>query len=143
MNDAADASVSRPSGVRWGVFGLGCAISWLLYLHRYSWGVIRSDFRRDHPEVSAVDVGWLDSAFMATYAVGQIPLSIAGDVFGVRALMVGLVVLWSLSVALVAWLHGFWTIFAVRLAFGFFQAGAYPLLSKVTRTWFPSAYRTS
>src|SRR5262245_27346838 len=142
MNDA-DPAVSRPTGVRWVVFGLSCAISWLLYLHRYAWGVIRPDFRKDHPDIGSVEMGWLDSAFMATYAAGQIPLGVAGDFFGVRALMVGLGALWAGSMALIAWLHGFWLVFGARLAFGFFQAGAYPLLSKVTRTWFPLAYRTS
>ena len=31
----------RPTRVRWLIFGLACAVSWLLYLHRYAWGVIR------------------------------------------------------------------------------------------------------
>ena len=30
----------RPTQVRWLIFALACATSWLLYLHRYAWGVI-------------------------------------------------------------------------------------------------------
>ena len=28
------------------MFALACAVSWLLYLHRYSWGVIKPAFRQ-------------------------------------------------------------------------------------------------
>src|SRR5438128_1626670 len=32
---------SRPTRVRWLIFLVAGAASWLLYLHRYSWGVIK------------------------------------------------------------------------------------------------------
>ncbi len=34
-------SNQRPTQVRWLIFGLACAVSWLLYLHRYAWGAIK------------------------------------------------------------------------------------------------------
>lgn len=136
------AAGQRPTGIRWWVFTLGCAISWLLYLHRYAWAVTKTDFKKENPTFSDQDMGWLDSAFMASYAFGQIPLGMAGDFFGPRTLMALLILFWSVSVTLVAWAGGFWWYFLVRLVLGFFQAGVYPLLSKITRTWFPLAYRT-
>jgi ACS family glucarate transporter-like MFS transporter len=140
---AADPALEqRPTGIRWWIFGLGCAISWLLYLQRYAWGVTKKDFKDEHPAFGDRDMGWLDSAFMATYAFGQIPLGVAGDFFGPRTLMAVLVLFMSIAVTLVAWAGGFWWYFLVRLVLGFFQAGVYPLLSKITRTWFPLAYRT-
>lgn len=62
-----------PTRVRWLIFVLACAMSWLLYLHRYAWGIIKPAFRRENPGLSDIDVGWLDSAFLSTYAIGQIP----------------------------------------------------------------------
>jgi hypothetical protein len=42
-----DSSIrDRPTRVRWIIFALACAASWLLYLHRYAWGVMKPSFRR-------------------------------------------------------------------------------------------------
>ena len=43
----------------------------------------------------------------------------------------------------VGWTLGFWNVFAARAAFGVAQAGAYPVLNKMTRIWFPLSIRTS
>ena len=134
---------ARPTRVRWLVFGLACAVSWLLYLHRYSWGIVKADFLKENPGLTDTDIGWLDAAFSAAYALGQIPGGLAGDFFGPRAILTAFIVLWSVAVAGVAWTGGFWRVFGVRAAFGLAQAGAYPILSKVTRNWFPLAIRTS
>ena len=61
----------RPTRVRWLIFGLACSASWLLYLHRYAWGIIKPAFRAENPGLDDIDVGWLDSAFLATYAIGR------------------------------------------------------------------------
>ena len=97
----------RPTRIRWLIFALACATSWLLYLHRYSWGVIKPDFAKEHPELTARELGWLDSAFLASYAAGQIPGGLAGDFFGARAILTGSVLLWSLCVVAVTWTAGF------------------------------------
>jgi MFS transporter, ACS family, glucarate transporter len=133
----------RPTRVRWLIFALACAASWLLYLHRYSWGVLKPAFRREHPDLTDTEVGWLDAAFNAAYAIGQVPGGLAGDAFGPRAILTALILLWSLAAVGVAWVTGFWGLFGARATFGLAQAGAYPVLSKVTRTWFPLSVRTS
>lgn len=132
-----------PTRVRWLVFTLACAASWLLYLHRYAWGIIKPAFRADYPELTDIEVGWLDSAFLATYAFGQIPGGAAGDYFGPRAVLSILALVWSLATVGVAWTSGFWRLFAARAAFGLAQAGVYPVISKITRVWFPLSTRTS
>ena len=87
---------------RWFVFALACSASWLLYLHRYAWGVIKPAFRQENPGLSDTEMGWLDSAFNATYALGQLPAGLAGDTFGPRAVLTGIVLLWSIATAGVA-----------------------------------------
>ena len=72
----------EPTTVRWLVFTLACAASFILYLHRYSWGVIKPALKHDYPDLTDTQLGWLDSAFNATYAVGQVPTGLAGDLFG-------------------------------------------------------------
>jgi MFS family permease len=129
--------------VRWLVFVLIGLASWLLYLHRYAWGVIRPAFRKENPDLTDTEMGWLDSAFLATYAPGQIPGGLAGDLLGARAVLALSVLGWSLTLAALATVAGFWLLFGTRAAFGLGQAGAYPAVSQVTRCWFPPAVRTS
>ena len=56
----------RPTRVRWLIFTLACAVSWLLYLHRYAWGVIRPSLKAENPDLTDMELGWLDALFNAT-----------------------------------------------------------------------------
>lgn len=118
----APSAPSQPTGVRWLIFGLACAASWLLYLHRYAWGIVKPYYKQENPEISDYQLGWLDSAFNATYAVGQIPCGMAGDRFGTRSTLSLFTLLWSLAVGGVALTHGFWRLIVARAAFGLAQA---------------------
>lgn len=136
-------NVNKPTGVRWLVFALVGATSWLLYLHRYAWGIIKPEYRRENPDLTLTDIGYIDSAFMVAYAVGQIPLGYLGDRLGPRWILGTLVLIWSLAVAALGWMDNYWLLFALMGFFGLAQAGAYPLISKITRVWFPGEYRTT
>ena len=136
-------SVSRPTHVRWLICCLACFASWLLYLHRYAWGVVKPEFRKEYPSFDSVAVGWLDSAFLATYAFGQIPSGLLADRFGPRLVLSILALVWSPASVGVAWTSGFWRLIGARAVFGLAQAGVYPVLNKMTRTWFPLASRTT
>jgi len=70
---------------------------------RYSWGVVKPFFRKENPGLSDTDIGWLDSAFNATYALGQIPGGLAGDLFGPRAILSAIILVWSLAAGGPAW----------------------------------------
>lgn len=135
-------AAERPTRVRWLIFVLACASSWLLYLHRYSWGLIKPAFRAE-TGLSDTELGWLDSAFNAAYGFGQVPGGLAGDWWGPRAILAAITLLWSGAMVGVAWTIGFWQLVGMRVAFGLTQAGAYPILNKVTRNWVPFGIRTS
>src|SRR5262249_11871858 len=134
---------SRPTSVRWLIFVLACFASWLLYLHRYAWGVIKPAFREQYPEFSDVDIGWLDSAFLATYAFGQIPSGLAGDRYGPRVVLSILALVLALALMCVSWTAGFWRLIGARALFGLAHSGAYPVLNKMTRAWYPLSVRTT
>jgi sugar phosphate permease len=137
-----DVSLDRPTLVRWWVFGLACLTSWLLYLHRYAWGVVKPSVKQEY-NLTDTQLGWLDSAFGYTYALGQMPGGAAGDLLGPRAVLAFFSLSWSLLVAALVIANGFWLFFLVRSLFGLAQAGAYPVLNKTTRNWFPLSVRTS
>jgi sugar phosphate permease len=132
----------RPTRVRWLIFALACAVSWLTYLHRYSWGVVRPALQ-DEYHLTDEQLGLLDGLFSATYALGQVPGGRAGDLLGPRLVLSVSLVLWSGCVAWMGAGQGFWQLAGLRSAFGLAQAGAYPNLSKVTRSWFPAGLRTT
>lgn len=143
MQTGESSGSVRPTRVRWLIFVLACAASWLLYLHRYAWGIIKPAFKAENPSFTDVDLGWLDSAFLLTYGLGQIPTGLAGDRFGPRLTLALFTLVWSLAVGGVGWTTGFWRLAGARAAFGLAQAGAYPVLNKMTRIWFPLSIRTS
>ena len=100
-------------------------------------------FPRRIPDFTDVEVGWLDSAFLATYAIGQIPGGMAGDRFGPRAMLSILALVWSLATVGVAWTGGFWRLAGAR---GCLRPCPGRCLSRSQQddaTWFPLATRTS
>src|SRR5262249_55674003 len=108
----------RPTQVRWLIFALACAVSWLLYLHRYSWGVIRPSLLAENPGLTDASLGWLDAVFNATYAIGQVPGGLAGDWLGPRAVLSVAILCWSGCVVWLCWAQSFWQVLGVRSAFG-------------------------
>ena len=94
-------------------------------------------------EWNATQLGYLDSIFSATYALGQIPSGILCDWFGPHVLLGSIMMLWSLSMGAVVLATGYGSVLAARGMFGLTQAGCYPTLSKVSKLWFPDDIRTT
>ena len=135
-------SAARPTGIRWLVLALACVTSWLLYLHRYSWGVIKPEVKSEFG-FSDTQLGWLDSAFNFSYALFQVPGGLLGDLLGPAIVLPVIIFAWSGCVAGTAMVGQSWSFAAVRTLFGLTQAGAYSNISKVTRSWFPLSVRTT
>src|SRR5437763_12525562 len=83
-------SPQRPTNVRWAVFGLACGTSWLLYLHRYTFALIKPELIKEW-QLDKVQLGLLDSAFSLTSTGLQFPLGVSADLFGVRIVLTGFV----------------------------------------------------
>lgn len=66
---------------RWTVFAAACGTSWLLYLHRYIFALIKPKLVEEW-ELDKAELGLLDSAFSAFYTGFQVPLGILTDVIG-------------------------------------------------------------
>lgn len=133
--------LTRPTPVRWVVLALACLTSWFLYLHRYSWGVIKPDLKAEFG-LTNEQLGWLDSFFNGAYALCQVPTGLVGDLVGPAVVLPLIILAWSGMVAASALGVGFWSFAGLRTVFGIAQAGAYPNLGKVTLSWFPPSSRT-
>ena len=136
-----EKSLQPPTRVRWLVFGLACASSWMLYLHRYTWNFIGPELEKSYG-LSKAELGTLFSFFIPPYGLLQIPSGILSDLVGPHLFLGLITILWSLSLPLHAVAGSFASLAVVRVLFGVFQAGCYPNLAKVTQVWFPRSRRT-
>lgn len=136
-----DHAAARPTGVRFIVLSLACGASFVLYLHRYVWGMVKPDLQKEFGWDERTS-GSFDSLFAASYGLSQIPSGIACDWFGARRLLGASIFCWSAAL-LVATVTGGSGVFASRMAFGVFQAGCYAALNKVSKNWFPRTMRST
>ncbi|MGE3808597.1 MAG: MFS transporter [Gemmataceae bacterium] len=134
-------SSSQPTNVRWLVFTLACLSSWFLYLHRYTFNVIRPELQSEYG-FDNQQVDQIFTAFNLSYSIGQIPSGMFCDAFGTHFFLAAIIVVWSVALPLFAVVHTVWAMSSVRFLFGAAQAGCYPALGQVTRTWFPRNSRT-
>ena len=140
--EAVASPAEQPTNRRWVMFSLACGTSWFLYLHRYTWNIVRVALRDDY-EFSNTTLGTLEACFNFTYTAGQIPSGILGDLFG-SFLFLGIIILaWSLVLPLFGLTGNIYGLGALRVFFGASQAGCYPNLAKVTRNWIPLSSRTT
>ena len=133
---------SDPTRVHRMVLILASMTSLVLYLHRYTWNVIRPELAREYGYTNT-ELEQIFSFFSFTYAFGQVPAGIVCDFFGARIFLGSLIAGWSLSLVLFALGGTFFAFAASRAIFGATQAGAYPSLNNVSQNWFPPATRTS
>ena len=123
------------------IFGLAASVSFLLYLHRYTWNLIRPELQATY-NLSNTQLETLGSAFYFPYAAAQVPGGILCDLFGPHLFLVAIILIWSLILPLFGSVSSFPALVSIRAGFGLAQAGAYPALSQVTRAWFPRRNRT-
>ena len=132
----------RPTRVRYMVFVLGFGTSWMLYLHRYSFALIKP-FLKEELDVSNTELGYMDAVFGATYFGVQFPTGLWGDVAGVHWLLGGLIRLWAAALAMHAWAPNVKILYAARALLGAGQAGVFSLVGRLTRSWIPLSVRTT
>jgi len=135
------SSGRRPTRVRWLVFTLACGTSWFLYLHRYTWNFIRPELEKEYGFSNAQLEG-IFTVFNFSYAVGQIPSGIFCDYFGAHLFLAAMILLWSLVLPTFGMTGSLYSLGGWRVLFGAAQAGGYPSLARVTKSWFPRSSRT-
>ncbi len=140
----------RPTRVRYHVLGAACAVAVIAYVHRVGFAsalpAVASDL-----DLGPHHSGWLMAAFVLAYGGLEVPWGRAGDRAGVRNLLPILVLGWSLMTACVGLAFAlrsqaalaFAVLLALRFLFGAFQAGGFPLLSRLMTDWMPTTERGS
>jgi len=152
------STVQRPTNVRFGVLAFACSLSLLTYLDRVCISQV-GDLIREDLDLKPLQMGFIFSAFIAGYALLEIPGGWMGDRWGSRRVITRIVIWWSLFTALTGsvqkfrWESGYeinlfestfpiafgslGAMLLIRFLFGAGEAGAYPNLNRITSTWFP------
>jgi MFS family permease len=132
----------KPTNVRWVVFALACSTSWLLYLHRYVFALIKPRLAEEWGLESDA-LGLLDGVFFLFYTIFQVPLGVAADVWGVRLVLTGLIVLWTAGLGMHAAATSSAQMWCARALLGIGQSAVFATLNRISRQWFPLAIRTT
>lgn len=91
----------------------------------------------DEMQLSASQWGWVLGAFVAAYAIFEIPSGSSGDRLGPRKVLTRIVVWWSIFTALSGMARNVWQLIMTRFMLGAGEAGAYPNSTVAISRWFP------
>lgn len=110
------------------------------FLDRTSLSIANTTVRGEM-HLSALQMGWLLSAFSLAYGVAQLPLIGMLDRVGTRAVLGGGLVVWSAAQMMTGFVMGFPMFIALRVLLGIGEAPFYPAGVRSVREWFSAATR--
>ncbi|MHB8898163.1 MAG: MFS transporter [Thermoguttaceae bacterium] len=91
--------------------------------------------------LTKVQMGLVFSAFSLGYALLEIPWGLAGDRWGARWVLTGIVAAWSMLTAATGWAWNLAALIGMRGLFGTFQAGCFPTIARMYANWLPESER--
>lgn len=134
------APSEKDSRVRYGVLGMLCLLSFILYLDRICMSqaapIIRTDLNLPYWAM-----GLVLGAFTVAYGLFEVPTGHWGDRYGSRGVLTRIVVWWSIFTMLTGAATGLIMLVIVRFLFGAGEAGAFPNAARVLARWFPPRAR--
>ena len=105
------------------------------FLDRINISVAGSSIMHDL-NLSPSQWGWVQSAFILSYGLMQIPMGWLGDRFGHRKILALIVLWWSLFTAFTGMAGGLMSLLVIRFMFGIGEAGSSPCSTGVISRWF-------
>jgi sugar phosphate permease len=136
----ANAAPSRPTKTRWLVLLLISLMYMITYMDRTGISIAAPAMSKQFG-LTQTQLGFVFSAFLWAYAIGQIPGGWCADRFGPRLVFLIIVPFWSIMTALTASAAGFASLLGIRFVFGLAEAGAFPTATRAMQLWFPKEER--
>jgi ACS family glucarate transporter-like MFS transporter len=115
-------------------------ITLLLYIDRVCISSAKDAISGDL-NLTDIQMGWVLSAFALGYALFQVPGGALGDKYGVRKVMTGIMILWSIFTSLTGFAWNYISMLFFRFLFGAGEAGAFPNISRAAFSWIPTKER--
>ncbi|HET9696824.1 MAG TPA: MFS transporter [Terriglobales bacterium] len=137
VNSKAEAIPRR----RWRIavlLGFGVLVN---YFDRVNLSVSREALTQQFG-ITTITFGYLLSAYSWTYAAMQIPSGVILDRLGVRRVIRGATLLWSIASFFSAVSTGVGSFFCARLLLGIGEAPTFPGNAKAVGYWFPNSERS-
>ena len=122
------------------VLGMTVVLAFLTYMDRVCISVTAPSIQRDL-RLTAVQMGFVFSAFTAAYALFEIPTGWWADRSGSRRVLTRIVLWWSVFTGLTGGAWNFHSLVLLRGLFGAGEAGAWPTVARALSRWFPSEER--
>ena len=107
----------------------------VIFLDRINISVAGSSIMHDL-NLSPSEWGWVQSAFILSYGLMQIPMGALGDRFGHRKILAAIVLWWSAFTAFTGLAGGLASLLVIRFMFGIGEAGSSPCSTGVISRWF-------
>jgi len=105
------------------------------FLDRINISVAGSEIIKDL-NLTPLQWGWVQSAFILSYGLMQIPMGAFGDRKGHRKVLALIVLWWSLFTAFTGMVGGLASLLVIRFMFGIGEAGSSPCSTGVISRWF-------
>jgi len=125
---------------RYRVVVLATTLAMVTYLDRTAIGTLAPAIRRDLG-LSAVEMGWVFTAFQLAYGLFEIPTGRWADRVGTRSVLARIVIWWSALTMATAAAINYPMMLAVRFLFGAGEAGAWPCVARTFSRWIPLSER--
>jgi ACS family hexuronate transporter-like MFS transporter len=126
--------------LRWRVAILLCLVTTVNYIDRQALSVT-APVLMDEFSISNVEYGWITSAFLFAYAVGQLLSGPVIDRLGSKPAFSLAVGLWSVAGMAHALARGVGGFIVCRVFLGLLEAANFPAALKVIAEWFPTKDR--
>lgn len=117
------------------ILALLVILGMVTFLDRINISVAGSSIMHDL-DLSPSEWGWVQSAFILSYGLMQIPMGALGDRFGHRRILALIVLWWSLFTAFTGMAGGLASLLVIRFMFGIGEAGSSPCSTGVISRWF-------
>ena len=127
--------------IRWQIAILLCLITTVNYVDRQAFSIVIPVIA-DEFALSNTDIGFIFSAFLFAYAIGQVIVGPIIDRLGTKRAFSLAVIAWSIAGMLCAAGRGFWSFLSFRSLLGVAEATNFPAALKSVAEWFPKADRS-
>jgi MFS family permease len=122
------------------IYALLLALVTINYMDRSALGIVAHSVREEFG-LSPVQMGYLFSSFLWTYAICILPIGIMLDRFPARNINAAGIVLWSLAMMATAGVWSFATLITARMVMGAGEATSIPSCGRIVREWMPARER--
>jgi MFS transporter, ACS family, glucarate transporter len=130
----------KATHTRYWVVVFALALAMIMYIQRVAISAAAPYITKDF-NLTNTEMGWVFSAFAASYAIMEIPMGLMGDKLGVRRILTQVVLLWSLFTALTGAAWNLGSLLVIRFLFGTGEAGCFPNLTRMLSAWLPVGER--